>query len=64
MNYEVLVITSNFTIHQLFEKHPDITKTAIRRRFEIVEIAYRQVKATFPRYSIDESMPGRSLIPN
>lgn len=38
LNYKHLIVTSNFTIQQLFEKLPAVSIEAIRRRFRVINI--------------------------
>lgn len=38
LNYEKLIVTSNFTIQDLFSKCPQDTIEAIARRFEVIHI--------------------------
>lgn len=57
------IVTSNFRIDDLFEKHSPATRIAIRRRFEVVDIAKRAVMAIQPRFGTGYDDLGRSLIP-
>lgn len=35
MNYEKFIVTSNFSIDELFSKLPETTREAIKRRFKV-----------------------------
>ena len=38
LNYDTLVVTSNFTIDDLFAKQPPVTIAAIKRRFKVIRM--------------------------